>query len=100
MDIVVANPPYLDESDPTVDRKTLNFEPKEALYSTEQGFFDVKGWLKKSAELLLPSGLLLMEIGSDQGELARNFLTSRQLFSEFEILKDLYGKERVIRAIK
>ncbi|MDZ4662923.1 MAG: peptide chain release factor N(5)-glutamine methyltransferase [Pseudomonadota bacterium] len=100
VNLVVANPPYLDESDTSIDRKSLNFEPKEALYSKEQGFFDVKEWLKKSAELLLPSGLLLMEIGVNQGDLVREFLTSNHLFSEFKILKDLSDRERVIRAIK
>ena len=100
VNLVVANPPYLDETDASIDRKTLNFEPKEALYSKELGFFDVKEWLKKSAELLLPSGLLLMEIGYDQGDLVRKFLTDNRLFSEFEILKDLSGLERVVRARK
>lgn len=98
--IIVANPPYLDESDPTIDKKSLKFEPNQALYSKEKGFYDIKAWLKKSAELLLPSGLLLMEIGYKQGNLVREFLSSVGLFKEVQILKDYSQRERVIRAIK
>ena len=97
-DLIVANPPYIAESDPATQSSVRKFEPAEALFSGDQGLADIKNWLKKYSSRLSDHSLVLMEIGYRQGPAVLDFANSLDCFSKVEILKDLSGLDRVLKA--
>ena len=64
VDIIVANPPYIDPLDPHL--AALVFEPKSALVAQDNGYADLKVIIHQSAPLLATNGYLLLEHGYTQ----------------------------------
>ena len=48
MDYIVSNPPYVDENELEGDEDGIWFEPKEALFSKDEGMKDLKTIISKS----------------------------------------------------
>lgn len=99
-DIIVANPPYIAADDPLVEANVRKFEPETALFSAAQGFADIKAWSEISVNQLKSPGLMLFEIGQSQGVQAATHFRRLPGLKKAEILKDLSGLDRVIRAEK
>ncbi len=99
-DLIVANPPYIAKDDPEVAEDVKNFEPSEALFSEDDGLAHIKGWALKASELLKPGGFYFFEIGHRQGQVCKDLLEQDLGFSHIEVIKDLSGKDRVIKAQK
>jgi len=90
-DMVVANPPYVAESE-LLEPQVRDFEPGVALYAGVDGL-DVYGRLVPQAHAALkPSGWLLMEIGHGHHEAIAELLTDWQNVS---FVSDLQGIRRV-----
>lgn len=65
-DLIISNPPYINENDPHLSQGDLRFEPKTALIAEDQGLKDIK-IITKQARLFLKSGAtLLIEHGFNQ----------------------------------
>lgn len=97
-DVIVSNLPYVEQSvvDASVD---LQAEPAMAL--TPQGldgFALVEQVIRGAKQWLTKNGLLVVEIGYDQGERARQ--RARSVFSSgsIQIQKDLAGFDRIVIA--
>lgn len=99
-DAVVANPPYIAETDPQIDENVRRFEPASALFSGDSGLQHIRQWSLKAAELLRPGGFAMFEIGFQQGNAARELFEGLRKFEEVQIVKDLAGLERYVRAVK
>ncbi len=66
-DVIVSNPPYVDDDDPRLDEGDLRFEPRRALRGGPNGGLDIIARLIGEApDYLLPGGWLCLEHGSDQ----------------------------------
>lgn len=65
-DIIVANPPYVDPSEPLPPE--LAFEPRGALYSEDSGLRDAREILRTAPPLLAAGGVLLLEVGAGKRE--------------------------------
>ena len=98
-DIVVANPPYIDILDASIQASVKTFEPHEALFSKSRGFEDIKNWARKSQEFLKINGALFFEIGHTQGAECLKIMSELNFYKEVIVLKDLAGLDRVIKAI-
>lgn len=100
-DIMISNPPYIAQSElSTMEQNVLNFEPHIALFVPNE---DPLIFYKKLAEFakihLKNNGLIYMEINQQFGqETADIFRTSS--FSSVELLKDMFGNNRFIKAVK
>ena len=95
-DVIVCNPPYV-ESDviDTLDDSVKNYEPRLALDGGKDGL-DFYRTLAKQAHLHLNAkGLLLLEIGYNQGEAVKSLLDDRY---EVEVLKDYGDNDRIVIA--
>lgn len=68
LDIIVSNPPYIDEQDPHLEFGDLRFEPLSALVSPGNGYEDFKKIAAQSLGCLKPSGWLFLEHGYEQQE--------------------------------
>ena len=100
VDAVVANPPYIAEDDPMIDRHVKLFEPSQALFSGDQGLAHIRIWCAKAAELLRPDGWVMFEIGHQQGSAARQVFADSGQYRDINIVKDLSGRERFVRAFR
>ena len=95
-EIIASNPPYIqrDEID-GLQNQVKDYEPLEALDGGEDGLKFYKDISKRAKEFLKNKGLLIYEIGYNQGKEVSNILY-KEGYKDIEILKDLHGKNRVV----
>jgi release factor glutamine methyltransferase len=100
-DLIVANPPYVPRShQATLSPDVRDHEPAVALFGRgEDGLDDVRELLGQSATRLAPSGRLMMEFGSGQGDAVRAG-AERAGLDIVDILRDLQGYERTLIAAR
>lgn len=75
-DLIVSNPPYIDEADPHLQQGDVRFEPRSALVAGEQGLADLREIVQSAPRFLRPRGWLLLEHGWQQAEAVRRLLTA------------------------
>lgn len=73
-DIIVSNPPYIDEADKHLGEGDVRFEPKSALVAENKGLADIQLITEQSLNYLNLNGYLYIEHGFDQGALVRDIL--------------------------
>jgi|TARA_B110000046_G_scaffold184501_1_gene223136 release factor glutamine methyltransferase len=93
-DLIVSNPPYIENNDPHLRQGDVRFEPASALVSGADGLDDLILVIGQSAAFLTPSGWLLVEHGYDQGAGVRA-LFAEVGFSSIETRRDYNQIERV-----
>lgn len=99
LDVIVSNPPYVTESDKLhMKPNVLKYEPSMALFVKDS---DPLLYYRRIAELakntLKEYGLLYFEINERFGEDVRTLLEVMD-YSNVQIIKDLHGKDRIVRA--
>lgn len=100
-DIIVSNPPYVDESEKaSMEANVLDYEPAIALFVPDD---NPLVYYKRIAEIGLSSikqgGRLYLEINPRHAKELKQLLTDTG-FSDVEILLDSFGKQRYIRATR
>ncbi|MBI9037395.1 MAG: peptide chain release factor N(5)-glutamine methyltransferase [Bacteroidales bacterium] len=99
-DIIVSNPPYIRESEKTMMKKNvLDFEPKEALFVSDENpliFYDKITKFAKSH--LNKDGLLFFEI-NEELSIPIIGLLKKEGFKEIIIRKDINQKERMVKCV-
>lgn len=100
-DVIVSNPPYVRLSEKNEMRgNVLKHEPDLALFVYDEDpllFYRKIAALGKSA--LTENGMLFFEINENLAEPVREALSNLS-YQNIEVRKDIYGKNRMIRAIK
>lgn len=95
-DVIVSNPPYI----PTdviggLMPEVAVYEPIQALDGKEDGLHFYRRIIASASEYLKPEGMLLFEIGHDQGEAVSGLMTEAG-FTGVRVVKDLAGNDRVV----
>lgn len=94
-DLIISNPPYIKTSDLANLQDEVKKEPQMALDGGNDGldFYRIinTNWTSK----LKPNGVLMLEIGEDQGNDIVDVLTE---FNNVEVKKDMYGNDRMVVA--
>ena len=99
-DLVVANPPYVRSGEiEALDPEVRDHEPRLALDGGADGLRDYRILAPEVLRVLKPGGLLLVEIGHDQGE-AVSALFHKAGAQGVGVLKDLANRDRVVTARK
>ena len=93
-DLIVSNPPYIDERDEHLRQGDVRFEPLSALTAKEQGYADLRHIIEQAAHYLKPQGWLLLEHGWQQGEKVRSIF-AENLWQSIETVRDYGDNERV-----
>ncbi|HHR6028197.1 TPA: peptide chain release factor N(5)-glutamine methyltransferase [Providencia alcalifaciens] len=93
-DMIVSNPPYIDEGDIHLSQGDVRFEPSTALIADNQGFSDLEHIIATSKQYLKQQGWLLLEHGWQQGSTVRE-LFNENGYTNVETCLDYGGKERV-----
>ena len=100
-DIIVSNPPYIDESEmKDMERNVTEFEPHSALFVPDDNPLLYYSRIAETAsEALDNGGMLYFEINPGHcGDLER--LIRKEGFSDVTSYNDMYGNKRFISAIK
>lgn len=90
-DLVVSNPPYIEEGDPHL--AALRHEPLSALTAGPEGLDDLRRIVEGAPAHLAPGGWLLLEHGWNQHESVARLLTKTG-FVRVETRPDLGGRPR------
>lgn len=100
-DVLVSNPPYVLENDKTkMHANVLNYEPHVALFvNDETPLIFYKRICELSREILNENGWIFFEIHEAFGP-EMLLLMADYNFIEIELIKDLQGKDRFIKAKK
>ena len=98
-DMIVSNPPYI-ESDviPTLMEEVKDFEPILALDGDKDGLIFYRRLAKESFSYLKKNGMLLLEIGYNQGDAVSKLLKNNG-YSQVKVKKDLCGFDRNVTAV-
>lgn len=99
--VIVSNPPYITEKEKVdMESNVLDWEPSIALFVPDS---DPLLFYRRIAELglgmLLPSGALYFEINRDYGAMMKLMLEDMG-YRNVELRKDMFGNDRMIKAIK
>jgi release factor glutamine methyltransferase len=93
-DLIVANPPYVRDSDKSALSRDVRHEPDVALFGGPDGLRDVAGVLDAAVEKLAAGGWVVMEFGYGQEDDVRRLVDARQALRLDRIRDDLQGIAR------
>ena len=96
-DLIVSNPPYIETEELSgLMPEVIDHEPILALDGGKSGLVFYEKILEKAPFYLEEAGILMVEIGYNQGEQVKQ-LFEKNGFADVEIKKDLAGLDRVVR---
>ena len=93
-DIIVSNPPYIDETDEHLFQGDVRFEPRSALVAGENGLADLRHLIEHAPGHLKDNGYLLLEHGWKQGEEVRSIFWQNH-WQGVATIRDYGDNERV-----
>ena len=100
-DMIISNPPYIKSSViPTLQKEVCEHEPLSALDGGESGLDFHERIVSGVGGHVRKGGVLLLEIGHDQGEAVSGLLSRNGDFTSIRVLKDLANRDRIVFAKK
>jgi len=95
-DLIISNPPYIAQGVlSSLEIEVREYDPMQALVGKgEDGLGDILTILQGAAEKLRAGGLVLLEIGYDQGEALKNTTVPGLKFAELR--RDFQGQDRML----
>jgi release factor glutamine methyltransferase len=98
-DVIVSNPPYIARKEkPLLADTVKDFDPEVALFADENGLLAYRKIIEQSKSAIKESGLLVFEIGREQGETVLQLIKNIYPESTVKIIKDINGKDRIVSA--
>lgn len=94
-DLIISNPPYIKTSDLANLQDEVKKEPQMALDGGNDGLDFYRTINTNWTFKLKSNGVLMLEIGEDQGKDIVDVLTE---FNNVEVKKDMYGNDRIVVA--
>ena len=95
LDILVSNPPYIEDDDPHLETGDLRFEPRSALAAGSDGLDDISLIVQQAPLVLKSGGWLMIEHGWQQSEAVQNLFKAAG-FIEVSGHQDFGGQDRVV----
>lgn len=99
IDVVVANPPYIPDSDQPADTEVRGYDPESALFGGADGLREIRVFIARAARLLRPGGTLVVEHADGQGADVRA-IAEAVGFRLTITHADLLHRERVLTAVR
>ena len=93
-DLIVSNPPYVEENSPWLDIGDLRFEPRSALTAGVEGMLDLEFLVKGAVEYLAKGGFLLLEHSNTQAQSLEKLFISNG-YNSVRRFQDLAKHDRV-----
>jgi release factor glutamine methyltransferase len=95
-DLIVSNPPYVSPDDAVHLPREVREEPAAALFSPDQGLAVTRRLIEQAAQLLAPTGYVVLELGYQMSARVASLLGEG--WTNVEITPDLRGIPRVLSA--
>lgn len=95
VDLIAANLPYID-SDEMQTLEVAKWEPHLALDGGRGGLDLIRDLLPQAPRHLKPSGLILLEIGADQGQATQQLAHKIFPTAQINVQKDFAGLDRIV----
>jgi methylase of polypeptide subunit release factors len=97
-EVIVCNPPYirLDEN-ASLAPEIREHEPPQSLFGGADGMELIRRLIPEAADVLVPGGLLALEIGITQADAVRELL-AQGIWSDVQVHPDLTRRPRVVLA--
>ncbi len=92
--LIVSNPPYIEQGDEHLSQGDVRFEPLSALVADDDGMADIKQIITIARDYLITNGYLLIEHGYKQSAMVKEFF-AQMSYSHILTIKDLGGNDRV-----
>lgn len=92
--VIVSNPPYIEETDPHLQQGDVRFEPRSALTAPEQGLACLRAIITTSQQYLVTGGWLLLEHGYQQASAVQQLLHAAG-YQQVSTVNDYAGNPRV-----
>lgn len=97
--MIITNPPYIKSEDiERLQTEVRDYEPKIALDGGEDGLDFYRKIATQSKPRLFDGGVVLAEIGAEQGEAVKNLFEENGFTAK--VFKDISGNDRVVAAVK
>lgn len=93
-DVIVSNPPYIEEHDVHLTQGDLRFEPISALASGADGLYDIRQIINDCLIYLNPQAWLILEHGYNQANQVADLMADAGL-TNIETIQDLGNNDRV-----
>jgi release factor glutamine methyltransferase len=98
-DLIVSNPPYIARDEAaSLPREVREHEPEEALFGGAAGLEIYARLIEQAGSLLLPGGILVVELGYGSDERVREMFHVKHCWHKVSITNDLAGIPRVLSA--
>ncbi len=94
-DVLISNPPYIPEEE-VMETSVVDFEPHVALFGGEDGLKFYRQIFSECREVLKPRAFMAFEMGWNQREAMSALLKEVLPEAEFEIVRDMNGKDRML----
>lgn len=100
-DVIVSNPPYVRELEKeAMSANVLNHEPHLALFvEDDDALLFYRKITEVASNILRPKGQLYFEINENLGDTTKELLLDSS-YNSIELKKDIFEKDRMIKAIK
>lgn len=99
VDVIISNPPYVNENDELIRSGDVSFEPRIALHSGKDGLADIRRIIHQAKRILANEGFLLLEHGYTQQSQILELLVTEG-YQQCRGFRDLAGLDRVVFARK
>ena len=100
-DVICSNPPYIPDCEMAhLAANVLDWEPKLALSGGKDGMDVISQIIAKAPKVLNPHGLLIIEIATSTRDQALALAQNEPAFGEAKIIRDAFGDDRFLRAIR
>lgn len=95
VDVIVSNPPYIKSGD-VVDKGVIKHEPHIALFDENYDF--IMYLFNNAYKVFNDRGIIFLEVSEDHAEEIKRTAICTKNIAKVELIKDLQGKDRFIKA--
>ncbi|MBR3363437.1 MAG: peptide chain release factor N(5)-glutamine methyltransferase [Solobacterium sp.] len=95
LDVLICNPPYIPE-DEEMEKSVVDFEPHVALFGGSDGLYFYRRIFAGCRQLLKEKAFMAFEMGWNQREAMSRLVAETLPEAQYEILKDMNGKDRML----
>jgi release factor glutamine methyltransferase len=97
--VIASNPPYISFDEAmALPESVRDWEPPFALYSASGGMAITASLIREAPDVLVPGGLLVMELDSRRASLAAELALASGRYRDVAVRLDLAGRERFLIA--
>ncbi len=98
-DIIISNPPYIEENSKNIEKIVKDNEPKQALFGGKDGLDYYRRILKDITKIINKNHIIALEIGENQGQKIKKIIKKHLPKDKIIIKKDYNNYDRYIYII-